>query len=239
MKKNVAIVDDEVASRQLIKEYLQYYPQFSIVGEATNGLEAVALIQTQKPDLVFLDVQMPALTGFEVLARLEEIPQIIFATAYDQYALKAFEVHALDYLLKPFTKKRFESAIERAMPVENLQPFAENLVNKSTYFDKLFVPYLNRLVSIATQDILWIEADGDYAQIITKRNKFMSSEGLGGLENKLNPEYFMRIHRSTIINLQYVKEVQSKDSNFFVLMQNDELLRVSRANKDKIKERII
>jgi two-component system LytT family response regulator len=239
MTKNVAIVDDETASRNLIKEYLQHYPQFTIVGEATNGLEAIALIQNQKPDLVFLDVQMPAFTGFEVLAQLEEIPQIIFATAYDQYALKAFEVHALDYLLKPFTRKRFESAIERALPVNAMQPFVESLTNKATYFEKLFVPYLNRLVSIATQDIIWIEADGDYATIITRRGKFMSSEGLGGLEQKLNPEVFMRIHRSTLINLQHVKEIQTKDSNFFVLMQNDELLRVSRANKDKIKERIL
>ena len=136
--QKIVIADDEAAGRTLIKQYLQEYPTMIVVGEANNGVDAVKIINEFKPDVVFLDIQMPGLTGFDVLKHLEEIPQIIFSTAYDQYALQAFEVHAIDYLLKPYTGVRFNAAIQklRLNQSQNLtpvQPLAESLINPLQY----------------------------------------------------------------------------------------------------------
>ena len=236
--KKVIIVDDESAGRKLIKEYLADYTDYFIVGEANNGVDAVKIINEFKPDLVFLDIQMPGLEGFEVINYLEEIPQIIFSTAYDKYALKAFEIHAVDYLLKPYTQERFKIAINRIdLNFEQLKPFAENLlINKPNFPERILVQTSKKLITIAVKDIIRIEAFGDYSKLFTKESSYLSNFGISVLETKFDPETFVRVHRSSIININFVKEVTKNLTGFDVLMSNGDAVRISRGYLDVVRK---
>ena len=245
--QKVIIIDDEAAGRMLIRQYLEQYPTLIVVGEANNGVDAVRLINEFRPDLIFLDIQMPGLSGFEVLGHLDEIPQIIFSTAYDQYALQAFEVHAVDYLLKPYTRDRFAQAVQRITDprtnnLQKIQPLAESLMTTVTtgmpdrYPEKILVQTGNRLVTVAVSDILRIEAEGDYATLVTAKSRHLSNYGISALEAKLDPRQFIRVHRSDIINLHYIREIQKYPSSYDVILQNDDVVRVSRSYMDKIRE---
>ena len=238
--QKVIIADDEAAGRMLIKQYLADFPALIIVGEANNGVDAIKLINEFKPDIIFLDIQMPGLTGFEVLKHIDEIPQIIFSTAYDKYALQAFEVHAIDYLLKPYTRERFKAAIQKLrndsqQQQPNIQPLAESLINAAQYPDKILIQINQKLITISLSDVLWIEADGDYSKLITTKGNYLSNYGISLLENKLNPQNFIRVHRSSIINLAFVKEIQKQISSYDVIMQNGDVVRVSRGYMENIK----
>ncbi len=238
--KKVILVDDEASGRKLIKEYIAAYPEFVVLAEANNGVDAVKLINEFKPDLVFLDIQMPGLTGFEVLTHLEEIPQVIFSTAYDQYALQAFEVHAVDYLLKPYTQERFRLALERIASRNNfeaLRPLAESLLmEKQTYPERILVQASKKLVTIAITEIIRVEAYGDYSKLITLKDTYLSNFGIGVLENKLNPTIFLRVHRSAIINIHCIKEIEKYPNSYEVVMQNGDQVRVSRGYMDSLKK---
>ncbi|MCU0325324.1 MAG: LytTR family DNA-binding domain-containing protein [Spirosomaceae bacterium] len=241
MMQKVIIIDDEASGRTLIKQYLADYPTLIVVGEANNGVDAIKVINEFKPDIVFMDIQMPGLTGFDVLKHLEEIPQIIFSTAYDQYALQAFEVHAIDYLLKPYTCERFRAAIQklRTNQSQNLtpiQPLAESIINPLQYPEKILIQQNQKLITINVKEIIWIEAEGDYSKVITNRGSFLSNYGISILENKLNAQNFIRVHRSSIINLEFVKEIQKQISSYDVIMQNGDVVRVSRGYMDNIKK---
>lgn len=238
--RKVIIVDDEQAGRQLIKEYLEDYPDLIILGEANNGVDAVKIINEFTPDLVFLDIQMPGLTGFDVLKHLKELPQIIFSTAYDQYALKAFEVHAVDYLLKPYTKERFKIAVDRLFQ-NTTENKAEGLTSSllmesSNYPVKILVQSQNKLVTISLEDVIRIEAFGDYSKLITEDKTYLSNYGISTLEEKLVPSVFIRVHRSSIINLNKVKELNKYTKSYDVTMQNGDVVRVSRGYMDNIKK---
>jgi len=251
--QKVIIIDDEAAGRMLIRQYLEHYPALIVVGEANNGVDAVRLINEFKPDLIFLDIQMPGLSGFEVLGHLDEIPQIIFSTAYDQYALQAFEVHAVDYLLKPYTRDRFAQAVARVTDprttnLQKIQPLAESLMTTATttasadrasadrYPEKILVQTGNRLITVAVSEILRIEAEGDYATLVTAKTHHLSNYGISALEAKLDPRQFIRVHRSDIINLHYVREIQKYPSSYDVILHNGDIVRVSRSYMDKIRE---
>ncbi len=238
--RKVIIVDDEKAGRQLIKEYLEDYPNLILLGEANNGVDAVKIINEFKPDLVFLDIQMPGMTGFDVLKHLEELPQIIFSTAYDQYALKAFEVHAVDYLLKPYTKDRFKIAVERLFQnqeTNKAEGLASSLLMESTnYPSKILVQSQNKLVTIALEDVIRVEAFGDYSKLITDEKTYLSNYGISTLEEKLNPSIFIRVHRSSIINLNKVKELNKYTKSYDITMSNEDVVRVSRGYMDNIKK---
>lgn len=238
--RKVIIVDDEKAGRHLIKEYLKDYPDLIVLGEANNGVDAVKIINEFKPDLVFLDIQMPGMTGFDVLKHLEELPQIIFSTAYDQYALKAFEVHAVDYLLKPYTKDRFKIAVERLFQGKETNK-AEGLTNSllmesANYPAKILVQSQNKLVTVAVEDVIRIEAFGDYSKLVTEDKTYLSNYGISTLEEKLNPAIFIRVHRSYMINLNKVKELNKYTKSYDVIMQNDDVVRVSRGYMENIKK---
>ncbi|MFY0603491.1 MAG: response regulator transcription factor [Flavobacteriaceae bacterium] len=237
--RKVIIVDDEQAGRKLIKEYLEDYPNLIVLGEANNGVDAVKMINEFKPDLVFLDIQMPGLTGFDVLTHLEELPQIIFSTAYDQYALKAFEVHAIDYLLKPYAKDRFKKAIDK-LPVNSKENNASDLTNSllmdsDTYPQKILVQTNNKLVTISLKEVIRIEAFGDYSKLIIEEKTFLSNYGISQLEDKLNSAIFLRVHRSSIINIDKVKELNKYTKSYDVTMENGDIVRVSRGYMDNIK----
>ena len=238
--KKVIIVDDEVAGRKLIKEYLVDFPELVLLGEANNGVDAVKMINEFVPDLVFMDVQMPGMTGFDVLTHIEEIPEIIFSTAYDKYALQAFEVHAIDYLLKPYTKERFKTAIEKisSNSKENkIRPLAESLLmDKPKYPERILVQSQNKLITVAVDEIIRVEAYGDYSKLITNKGTHLSNFGISVLEEKLDPSVFIRVHRSSIINIHNVKELIKYTKSYDVVMQNDDVVRVSRGYMDNIKK---
>ena len=239
--KKVILVDDEKAGRKLIREYLEEYPDLVVLAEINNGVDAVKEINRFKPDLVFLDIQMPGMTGFEVLTHLEEIPKIIFSTAYDKYALQAFEVHAVDYLLKPYTRERFAMAINKLKednkPVEAL---AESLLMGSkSYPERVLVQHNKKLITVAVEDIQWIEAYGDYSKLHVGKEAYLSNYGISSLEEKLDSKQFVRVHRSSLINLNAVKELHKYGKSYDVTMQNGEVVRVSRGYMENIKKLIL
>ncbi len=238
--KKVVIVDDEAPARSLLKEYLVDYPSLVIVGECNNGVDAIRAIETFRPEIVFLDIQMPGMTGFEVLRQLEEMPQVIFSTAYDQYALEAFEVHAVDYLLKPYTKERFARAVSRleqttTPDLQNLKALAESLAQTDNYPTKIFVQTGNKLTAVNTTDIIWINADKDYSRLVTAQSAHLSNYGIGQLEQKLDPQVFIRVHRSAIINLHCVSEIHKYPSSYDLRMSNGDVVRVSRSYLENIR----
>jgi len=235
--KKVIIIDDESSGRKLIKEYLSDFPNLILIGEANNGVDAIKIINEFKPDLIFLDIQMPGMTGFEVLPHLEEIPQIIFSTAYDKYALKAFEVHAVDYLLKPYTSERFKKAVEKTNNNTNtITPLAENIImERQAYPKRILVQSGRKMVTIAVDNILRIEANGDYSKLIVGESSYLSNYGISKLSDKLDPKLFIRVHRSSIINLQFVESLDKYASSYDVKMKNGDVVRVSRSYMDRIK----
>lgn len=239
--QKIIIIDDEAAGRQLIREYLEDFPDLIVIGEANNGVDAIRLIREFKPDLIFLDIQMPGLNGFDVLTRLDEMPLVIFSTAYDKYALKAFEVHALDYLLKPYTRDRFSIAVQKALNslqnnLNSVQSLTESLLTpESSYPEKILVQIGAKLVTVDLAEVIWIDAEGDYSKLVTSKQRYLSNYGLGALEKKLDPRRFIRVHRSAIINLAFVQEIQKQISSYDVILQNGDVVRVSRGYMENIK----
>jgi two-component system, LytTR family, response regulator len=244
-KKKVIICDDEDDARLLIQQYIADYPQLQVIKECNNGLEAVTAIDALEPDLIFLDIQMPGLSGFQVLQKLVYIPQIIFSTAFDKYALKAFDNNAVDYLLKPYTKERFAQAVNKILlqsgtSQESIKNLSDNLQAAYTaYPEKVLVESGSRMIAIAVNDIYWIEADGDYTRIHTAQKFYVSSYGISVMEQKMNPTSFVRIHRSAIINTNTIKEVYRETNGYFVVLHNSTTHKVGRNYVEAIKKIIL
>lgn len=240
MELKVVLVDDEAPARNLLREYLQAYPQLQVVAECRNGVEAVSIINVLQPDLVFLDIQMPGKTGFEVLQEIECLPQIIFATAHDHYALNAFEANALDYLLKPFNKERFDRAVQKALKkdgaaMQNLVALTESLQTK-TYPERILVEQGTKWVTLPVADIHWVEAAGDYTKIHAAGQSFLSSKGITEWEGKLNPQQFQRVHRSAVVGLTAIKEIHREASGPQVVLHNGTVIKVSRTYTEALRK---
>jgi two-component system, LytTR family, response regulator len=247
MSTTCVIIDDEKLARDLLKEYLENYPEIEILDEADQGTEAVEKIDKLKPDIVFLDVQMPGMTGFDVLEDIEHEPYVIFVTAYDQYAIKAFEKNAVDYLLKPLDEERFRNAVNRALKRKTLEHSSiEDLLSsmkserKGTYDTHIFVQKSEKLFNLPVDEIVYLEASGDYTIITTKADQFVSSSGIGKLEEILNPEVFIRVHRSTIVNVNYLKEIERHfNGGMVVKMQSGKSFPVSRTYAKLIRKKVV
>lgn len=242
--KKVIIVDDEDPARLLVKQYLNDYKDLVLLDECNNGVDAVKSINTFKPDLVFLDIQMPGLTGFEVLKKLDHMPQIIFSTAFDEYAFQAFQVHALDYLLKPYTRERFAEAIRLVEQrsesyLTQIHNLVSSLNDQETFLTNLLVSVRQKLINIPASDIIRIEANGDYANLVTTTKSFLSNYGISALEKRLDPKSFTRVHRSAMININYIKEVYKYPSVYEVVMTNNEVVKVSRSYLENIRKFIV
>jgi two-component system LytT family response regulator len=239
--KKVILVDDEAPARQLLKEYLTVFPELILLGEYNNGVDAVKGINEFRPDLLFLDIQMPGMTGFDVLTHLEEMPRVVFTTAYDQYALKAFEVHAVDYLLKPYTRERFRVAVQKALETAThwQQPLNQltesNMVQHSPFPEKIFVSQGNKLVALQVSEIRYIQASGDYSLLMAASGEFLTTFGMGELEQRLPPTLFQRVHRSSIVNLHAIREIQRHPHSMDLLMTDGAVVRVGRSYLDKLK----
>lgn len=237
----VIIIDDELPARKKIRTFLA--DEVEIIGEASNGLEAVNLIEQLQPDLIFLDIQMPGLTGFEVLQALDKtiMPAVIFTTAYDEYAVKAFEVNALDYLLKPFDEERFQKALERVNKQNSQNNQYQQLTNlllqlkkQPNYLQRLLIKTAGKIVFIKTDEINWIEAEEKYVQIHVGKDKYLYRETMNALEQQLNSEIFARIHRSYIVRIDFIKElVPWSHGDYLLILQDKTELSLGRNYRDK------
>jgi len=214
------IVDDEPLARDRIRELLKEHPEVEVIGEARNGQEAIAAVANHNPDLVFLDVQMPDLDGFDVLRNLdvERLPVIIFVTAYDQYALRAFDVHAVDYLTKPFDRERFARAVDQAKVFIKgaKEPDTARILNMlqelragTRYLERFAIKNGETLFFVRAEDVDAIEAQGNYVRLSLANSSHLVRDTLNNIESQINPRMFVRIHRRTIVNINRVKEVQT------------------------------
>ena len=246
-KIRVLIVDDESLARKFIRRMLKDDQEVEIVGECGNGKDAVTQIRRQDPDLVFLDVQMPEMDGFSVLEAVgvDRLPEIVFTTAYEQYAIRAFELHALDYLLKPFDRARFKDAMRHAKERfhyrqlddgrAQIGALLENVKRRSQYLDRLIVKAGGRIRFVKTDDISWIEADDKYVHLHFGKSAQMVRQTLGAMETQLDPAKFLRIHRSAIVNIERIQELQPMFSGeHAVVMEDGTRLTLSRKYRDKL-----
>jgi len=246
MNTTCLIIDDEKLARELLREYLEGFPKIEIIGECAKGNEAVEKINKLKPDLIFLDVQMPGMNGFDVLEEIDHEPYIIFTTAYDQYAIKAFEKNAVDYLLKPLDQERFRLAVNRALKRKTVEQGTMEELLRSIKADAknfethVFVQKSEKLFNLPVEEIVYLEASGDYTVITTKNDQFVSSSGIGKLEEIMDPDTFIRVHRSTIINLNYLKEIERHfNGGMVVKMQNGKSFPVSRTYAKLIRKKVV
>lgn len=238
----VVIIDDEPLARQLIRTLLAAYEQIEVVGECSDGFEGYKMIQKLQPDLVFLDVQMPKITGFEMLELLEDTPSIIFTTAFDEYALKAFEANAIDYLLKPIIKERFDKAIQKWILVASK---AEVKAPQTTIAENVYDGFRNRIVVkdnsririIQDEEIEYIEASDDYVKIYTRSEKFLKKSTLSFIEQSLNPQQFIRVHRSYLIPVNRIVKLEPYEKDSIVaILQNGSKVPVSKSGLAKLKD---
>jgi two-component system LytT family response regulator len=237
------LADDEVLARQKLRQLLREEPEIDVVGEGMTAAETIDLVRATKPQLLFLDIQMPGMDGFDIATELcsgktASTPHIIFTTAHDQYALRAFEIHAVDYLLKPFTRERLSSAVERARKEILLANQPSNSAvgqNGHHYTNRIVFKSRGRIVFLPVSDIRWISAEENYVRISTQNETHLLRETMARLEEKLDPEMFLRVHRSSIVNLQHVKEVRTEaDGDYAVVLVNGEKLTMSRGYRSRI-----
>jgi two-component system LytT family response regulator len=236
------IVDDEVLARQALKDILSRLDDIEIVGECSNGFEVVKEVGEKKPDLIFLDIQMPKLNGFDVVELLgEESPLIIFVTAYDEYAIRAFETHALDYLMKPVRAERLQQALDRVREKMklNIPQTTDVLIqthkNQLIPISRVLVRYGLEVFIIPVEDITHIQSEDDYVRIFTSEKSYLKQERMNRLEQTLDPRSFCRIHRSYILNINYLSKIEphSKDSKVAIL-KNKVSLPISRSGYDQL-----
>ena len=247
-KIRTVIIDDEPLAREGVRMLLEEDAEISVVAECAGGREALAAISEKEPDLIFLDVQMPEISGFEVLEAVgaEHAPQVIFVTAYDKYALQAFEAHALDYLLKPFTVKRFKEALKRAKrQIQNeqngelnrkLATLLEDLKPQTNYLERIVVKNAGRVSFVSVEEISWIEAAESYVRFHVGEGKsYLIRGAISRLEAQLDPARFLRIHRSIIVSIKHIKEMQPLfHGDYEIVLKDGTKLTSSRSNRDKL-----
>lgn len=243
------IVDDEPLAREKLRGMLKKHSEVEVIGECANGREAVTAVQKEHPDLLFLDIQMPEMDGFGVLKAIsdENLPRVIFVTAFDKYALRAFEVYALDYLLKPFDRDRFEKALQRAHQEiqrekggdtnQRIIALLEELKHKPKYLDRIVIKSNGRIFFLKSEESDWVEAEGNYVRIHSGKETYLIRETISSLETQLNPKRFLRIHRSTIVNIERIKELQPWfHGDYRILLKDGTQLTMSRSYREKLHE---
>lgn len=246
--KKIVIIDDEPLARSIVMEYLQSHKEFEVAAECNNGFEGVKAILQHKPDLLILDIQMPKINGFEMLELLDQMPSVIFATAFDEYAIKAFEANAVDYLLKPFSKERFDAAIEKWSAKQNataagadkhLAGLLEHSEKQPDEGNRIVVKTNSEITIVPVNDVFYIEAYDDYVKIFTKDNYYLKKKTMSYYEEVLDPSRFFRVHRSFIINLQQLTRIEPMEKNSYIaLLKNGKKIPLSRTGYTKLKEKL-
>ncbi|PKP11352.1 MAG: DNA-binding response regulator [Bacteroidetes bacterium HGW-Bacteroidetes-4] len=240
----VLIIEDEAPAREIVKTFLKDYPNAELVGECEDGFSGLKAIKEMQPDLVFLDVQMPKITGFEMLELLDEQPQIIFTTAYDQYAIKAFEMNAIDYLLKPFSKERFNQAMQKVQANEEvfetgekLQKVIQTLDDKSEKLFRIAVKKGGDIHMIPVEELLYIEAKDDYVMLYTPKGRYLKEKTMKYYENHLDEQEFVRVHRSYIVRVDQVKRLEPYGkSSYLAILGQGQKINVSLSGYRKLKD---
>ncbi len=240
----VMVVDDEELARAVLKEHLQAHPELHLVAECANGFEAVKAAAEVKPDLAFLDIQMPKLDGFEVLELLDPRPEVVFVTAYDQHALRAFEIHAVDYLLKPFSEERFEEALQRAKArigtgaARSVQPADLSHAARGDWpLDRIVVRDGSKVTFIPLSRLDYVQAQDDYVLLKTPEKGHLKQQTLASLEQRLDPQRFLRIHRSFIIQLDRLAKLeQGPTESWVAILQDGTRLPVSKSGYTRLKQ---
>ena len=244
-KISAIIIDDETLARELIKKFVSHHANIEVISECSNGFDAIKKINEGKPDLIFLDIQMPKINGFEMLELLENPPVIIFTTAYDQYALKAFEVNAVDYLLKPFSQERFDEALDKAfLYLENktlqeskLKELVKLNDQKNAFIERVVVKDGQNISIIPLENIRWIEAQDDYVMIHTHQKKYLKQKTMRYFEEHINPKDFIRIHRSYIVAVKEIKKIELVEKETYqVVLEDKKTLPLSRTGYNKLKD---
>jgi two-component system, LytTR family, response regulator len=247
MEIKALIIEDEKPAIELLMHFLKKFPQITLAGTFTDGFSGLKAINELKPQLVFLDIQMPKLTGLEILELLEHKPVIVFTTAFDQYAVKAFEASAADYLLKPFGSDRFDAAVNKAIEAigrkdtgsSAIQSVIQSLEQKQEYMERVAVRSGSKIQVIPTEQIAYLESDGDYVKIHSKEGVFLKEKTMRYFESVLNEKKFVRIHRSFIVNVEMIQKVEYYDKESHVaVLKNNENLRVSSAGYKLLKKAI-
>jgi two-component system LytT family response regulator len=247
---HTVLADDEVLARQKLRQLLRDEPDVDIVGEGASASETIELVRAAGPDLLFLDIRMPGMDGFDVVGALSSItdkplPRIVFTTAYDQYAVRAFEIHAVDYLLKPFTTERLRTAVQRvrdqfSAPEQTTGQSNGKSKHESPYTTRIVFKSRGRILFLPVADIRWIGAEENYVRICTEKETHLLRETMAHLEVRLDPQVFLRVHRSSIVNLQYVKEVRTEPTgDFSVLLVNGQKVPMSRSYRSRVSELLI
>lgn len=240
----VIIIDDEPLARSVVREYLEKHPELEVIQECGDGFEGVKAIQQFQPDLIFLDIQMPKITGFEMLELIEEPPAVIFTTAYDEYAIKAFESHAVDYLLKPFNQDRFDKALskwaEQNTDKDSLKS-TRDLVEEASFSpsqsQRIVVKNGSKIKIIPVHDVLYLEAADDYVKIHTPEGYFLKNKTMNHFERSLDTEQFVRSHRSYIVNVQQITRIDPYEKdNHVAILRSGAKVPVSRNGYGKLKE---
>ena len=236
----IIIIDDEPLARSIVKEYLQNFPELELVAECNDGFEGVKAIQQYQPDLIFLDIQMPKINGFEMLELIEDPPSVIFTTAFDEYAIKAFESNAIDYLLKPFSKERFEKAVQKYQGLQNnsvVEKVVETAAESPLQQDRVVVKDGSKIKIIPVHHIHFLEAADDYVKIVGNDGNYLKKRTMAFFEKSLEPFRFVRVHRSYIVNTQLITRIEAyeKDSHL-LLLTTGEKIPVSKAGYSKLKE---
>ncbi len=233
------IIDDEPLARMMVKEYLQSYPEIEVVEECNDGFEGMKAIQHHQPDLIFLDIQMPKINGFEMLELIDEPPQVIFTTAFEEYAIKAFDAHAADYLLKPFSKERFDKAIQKLQQhtTNNTKAVVESALEAPVQTNRIVVKDNGQIKIIPLAKLQYLEAADDYVKIHTTEGVFLKKKTMQYFEDSLQQQEFIRIHRSYIVNAQLITRIDpyEKDSQL-ALLTTGVRLPVSKTGYSKLKE---
>ena len=233
------IVDDEPLAAGLVKEFLSAYPQFEVVAICHDGFEALKAIQLFQPELIFLDIQMPKITGFELLELLENPPAVLFTTAFDQYAVQAFDVKGIDYLVKPFSEARFAQAITRFLSQQKTKtvPEAVDYPVSEDRNKRLVVRVKNEIKIIQTQEVRYFEAEDDYISIHTQEGKFLKKMTMKQLEESLDPEKFARVHRSFLVNLQEVSGLEPYEKESYLLrLRSGQKIPVSKSGYARLRQ---
>ena len=250
-KIRTMVIDDEPVARERIVGLLQQEQDIELIGECADGNQAISAINQQSPDLVFLDVQMPACDGFNVIQQVgaDRMPAVVFVTAYDEYALRAFEVHAIDYLLKPFGRDRFQQTLRHAREHlerrragdlgKRLLALVQDLKPEPQKLDRLVVKSGGRVFFLRTDQIDWIEAAGNYVRLHLTDDSHLFRETMNNMESRLDARRFVRIHRSRIVNTDRIKEMQPWfNGEYVVVLQNGARLTLSRGYREKLQERL-
>ncbi|HVY75292.1 MAG TPA: LytTR family transcriptional regulator DNA-binding domain-containing protein [Puia sp.] len=240
---NAVIIDDEPLARSVIKEYLQHHPQIQVLAECNDGFEGVKAIQQYQPDLIFLDIQMPKINGFEMLELIDQPPAVIFTTAFDEYAIKAFESHAVDYLLKPFSRERFDKAMQKLLAQEpaaaakaNLAPLLDTAARTPAEQQRVVVRLAGKIRIIPTDDIHYLEAADDYVKIHTKDGSFLKNKTMGHFETVLNKDQFVRTHRSYMVNVSEITRIDPYEKeNHLAILRSGARVPVSKTGYTRLK----